>query len=187
MVTAVTGIGLAVETPRLYGGLRKHEPESVTVGISGLTDAGHPGHMTAHTAAEGMNAVHRAVLYGSVTAFAKPVFKQPRLGADGQKQIGGIHVGGDVGPALVHAVAGGTDHADFGMFTLLPVQILLVAVFGFSTGPEVFGIVTIGRADFLEIQTQVGLALVGLVIHRECVFSGLVPTPGVTGSAYLSG
>ena len=82
-MAAVAGIGLFVDTAGLERGLRKHEPESMAVGISGLTDTGHPGHMTAHTAAECVNAVHRAVLYGRVTAFAKSVLKQSRFGADG--------------------------------------------------------------------------------------------------------
>ena len=83
MMAAVAGIGLLVDTAGRQCGLGEHEPEGVAVGITGLTDAGHPGHVTAHAAAEGMNAVHGSVLYGSVTAFAQPVFKQPRLGADG--------------------------------------------------------------------------------------------------------
>ena len=81
MMAAVTGIGLLVDTAGFKASLRKHEPEGVTVGVCGLTDTCDSGHMTAHTAAEGVNAVHRAVLHGGVTALAQPVFKQPRLGA----------------------------------------------------------------------------------------------------------
>ena len=58
MMAAVAGIGLLVNTAGLDGGLGKHEPEGVAMSISGLTDTGHPGHMTAHTAAECVSAVH---------------------------------------------------------------------------------------------------------------------------------
>jgi len=89
-------------------------------------------------------------------------------------------------PAAVHAVAGGTGHAHLGVFALFPVQILLVAVFGFSTGPEIFGIMFVSGIYFVEIQLQVGLALVGLIFDRIGVLAPILFTAaGMAGAAYL--
>ncbi len=151
MMAAITGIGLLVDTPSFNAGLGKHETEGVAVCVSSLTDTGHPGHMTAHTAAKGVNAVSRAILFGCMATFTQPVLKQPSLGANGQNQIGGTHVGGDTGLAAVHTVAGGTGHPHLGVLALFPVQILLIAVFGFSAGPEIFGIIFVSWIYFVEI------------------------------------
>ena len=75
MMAAIAGIGLLINTAGIKCGLRKHEPEGMAVGVSGLTDACDSGHMTAHTTAEGVNAVHRTILHCRMTAFTQAVLK----------------------------------------------------------------------------------------------------------------
>ena len=115
VMAAVAGIGLLVETSRIYGCLRKHEPEGVTVGVAGLADAGHAGHVTAHAAAKGVNAVHRTVLHCGVAAFAQPVLKQPGLGADNHQRVWHLSNGLQRTTTSVYVVAGDAGHTYFSM------------------------------------------------------------------------
>ncbi len=132
MMAGVARIGLLSLAACFQGGLGEHESEGVAVCVPGLTDPRHPGHMAADTASKGVNSVDRAILLSRVAAFAQPVLEQPGLGHDGVKQAGAPCPGGDQGsPGFVDVVAGDTDYTHLGVFALLPVEILLVTVFGF--------------------------------------------------------
>jgi hypothetical protein len=111
MMAAVTGIGLLVQAAGIQGELGEHESEGMAMGVSGFANARHPGHVAANAAAKGVNAVHRAVLGCRMAGLAKLIFKQAGM-------------------------AGDAVHAHFSMFALLPVEILLVAVSGFSARPK---------------------------------------------------
>ena len=58
MMAAVAGIWLLIDAASLQSGLGVHESESVTMCVPGFADARHPGHVTAHTAAESVNPVY---------------------------------------------------------------------------------------------------------------------------------
>ncbi len=132
MMAGVARIGLLVLAACFQGGLGEHESEGVAVGVPGFADPRHLGHMAADTASKGMNSVDRAILLSRVAAFAQPVLKQPGLGHDGVQQAGPPHPGRyQGGPGFVYVVAGDTDYTHLGVFALLPVEILLVTVFGF--------------------------------------------------------
>lgn len=151
MMAAVASVGLFVQAAGIQGGLWIHEPEGVTVGVPGLTDARHLGHVTADAAAKGVNPVDRAVLNRGVTAFAQSILKQPGLGTNGEEEIGRVYACSNTGLALVDAVASGADHTNLGMFALLPIKILLIAIPGFAAGPKVLG-VTVIFGGFVEIE-----------------------------------
>jgi hypothetical protein len=184
VMATVTGIGLLVIASCFDSGLGKHESESMAVRISGFADLGYARHMAANTATKGMNAVYRTILYGRVAAFAQPVLKQTRLGKDGVQQGGRVSGRCQRGLGFVHIVAGDANHPHLGMFALLPIEILLVAVFGFSTGPEVVGILVM-TVGFFEMEPKVTHSSDVLVFRRIGVFARGVPTPGVTCSADL--
>ncbi|MEE9532621.1 MAG: hypothetical protein V3W52_16690 [Syntrophobacteria bacterium] len=186
MMAGVTCIRLFIKTARLQGGLGKHESEGVAVRVPGLADPRHLGHVAANTATKGVNPVGRAVPYRRVATFAQPVLKQPGLGDDGSQQAGSpLPDGGDQGgPRTVDVVAGDTDHTHLGVFALLPVEILLVAVSGFPARPKNGGVIFL--SCFVEIEPDIALSLAGLVGDGIGVFPGLVPAPGVAGAANLS-
>jgi hypothetical protein len=136
MMTTVTGIGLLFKTTGFESIQRRHKIEGVAVGIPCFPNTGNHRHMAFHAAAKGMDTVHGSVLRCVVTAFAQLIFKQPGFGTDGSQQIICIGIGINGRFSLVYTVTGGAGHANLGMFTLFPVKILLVAVFGFTTGQK---------------------------------------------------
>ncbi len=131
MMAGVTGIRLSLHATYLYGVLRIHEFEGVAVGVAGLTNAGHFRHVTADTAAKGVDPVDRSVLWRRVAALAKLVLKQTGLGTDNDQWVGHLAAGLQGALAAVDIVAGDTGYTHLCVFTLLPVEILLVAVPGF--------------------------------------------------------
>ena len=136
MMTAAAGIGLFLKTARLQAALEEHESEGVTVCVPGLADPGDSWHMTADTAPKGMDSVGRAVLGCRMTALAEFILKQPGLGTDDDQWVGHFSGGFQRTLASVDVVAGDAGHPHFGMFTFFPVEILLIAVSRFPTGPE---------------------------------------------------
>ena len=128
MMAAVASVGLLVQATRLEGPLGVHESESMTMCVPSLANGRHPRHVTADAAAKGVNPVDRAVLNRGVTAFAQPILKQPGLGTNGEEEVGRVYACSNTGLALVDAVAGGADHTNLGMFALLPIKILLIAI-----------------------------------------------------------
>jgi hypothetical protein len=136
MMAAVTGIGLLVQAAGIQGELGEHESEGMAMGVSGFANARHPGHVAANAAAKGVNAVHRAVLGCRMAGLAKLIFKQAGLGTDDDQRVGHLSDGLQGTLASVDVMAGDAVHAHFSMFALLPVEILLVAVSGFSARPK---------------------------------------------------
>lgn len=136
MMTAAAGIGLFLKTARLQAALGEHESEGVTVCVPRLADPGDSWHMTADTAAKGMNPMNRPVLGCRMTALAEFILKQPGLGTDDDQWVGDFSGGLQRTLASVDVVAGDAGHPHFGMFTFFPVEILLIAVSRFPTGPE---------------------------------------------------
>jgi hypothetical protein len=130
-MAAVTGIRLFVNTPCLQTGLGEHESECMAVRVSGLTNARHSGHVTAYTAAKGMNPMDRPVLGRCMAAFAELVFEQSGFGTDDDQGIGHLSHRLQSALAAVDIVARNAGHTHLGVFALFPVEILLVAVFGF--------------------------------------------------------
>ena len=185
MVTAVACIGLLVNASRLQARLWEHESEGMTMGVAGLADARDLWHVAADTTTKCVNPVGIAVLHRRVAALAQRVLKQTSLGDNSVQQIVGIPCGGERGLAFVDVVTGDADHTHLGMFALLPIQVLLVAVSGFPTGPEIFRILF--GSGFIEIEPYVAFSLVDLVIKGIGVLPFLIAAPGVTGSTYLSG
>ena len=182
VVTAVAGIGLFVQPAFFYRSLGKHEPERMAVGIPGLADLRHLGHMTSHTTAKGMNPVRRAILNRGVAAFTQPVFEQTGLGNNGiQLPRCSAHLGGDQGAlGSMNVVTGHTNHTHLGMLALLPVEILLVAVFGFAAGPEIFAFMAVARADLFKVEPQIGFSFVVLVRRRLSISAFFISAPGMT-------
>ena len=119
-----------------------------------------------------------------MATFAQTVLKQAGLGNDGVQQGGRIPGRCQRGLCFMHIVASDANHPHLGMFALLPIEILLVAVFGFSTGPELVGILVM-TVGFLEMEPKVSHSSDVLVFRRVGVFARGVPTPGVTCSANL--
>jgi hypothetical protein len=136
MMATVTGIGLLVQAAGFQGELGEHESEGVTMRVTGFANARYPGHVTAHTTAKSVNAVYRAVLICRVAAFTKLVLKQACLGTDDDQRVGHFTDGLQSTLASVDIVTSDAGHTHFGMFALLPVEILLVAVSGFSARPK---------------------------------------------------
>ncbi len=136
MMTAVTCIRLFVDTACLEGGLGEHESEGVTMGVTGFTNACHPGHVTAHTTAEGVNAVGRAVLGSRMAGLAKLIFKQAGFGTDDDQRVGHLSDGLQGALTSMDVVAGNAVNTHLGVLAFLPVQILLVAVSGLSARPK---------------------------------------------------
>lgn len=185
MMAAGAGIRLLISAAGLQARLGRHEPEGVAACVPSLADGRRPGHVTPDATAKGMNAVGRAVLWCSMTAFAQPVLKQPGLGGDDVHKVWRLPGGCQSGPAFVDTMAGNTDHTNLGVLALLPVQVLLVAVSGFPARPKVVGVIV--GTGFVEIQPYVGRTLDALVVGWIGIVPCLVPTPGVTRATYLSG
>jgi hypothetical protein len=128
MMAGIARIGLFFKTACLQTGRREHESEGVAVCISGLPDGGDFGHVAAHTAPEGVDAMNRTILDGGVAAFAELVFEQPGFGTDDNEGIRDFADGLEGALASMDIVAGNAGHADLRVFALLPVKILLIAV-----------------------------------------------------------
>ncbi len=129
LMTGVARIGLLFRTAGLHGSLGEHESEGVTVCICRFSDGRHLGHVAADTAAEGVDAVNRAAQGRRMAALAKSVVKQPGFRPDNDQWVG--HLADSLQSALtdVDIVAGDAAYSHFGMFTFLPIQVLLVGVF----------------------------------------------------------
>jgi hypothetical protein len=136
MMAGVACVGLHIQTACFQSGLGEHKSESVTMGVPGLADARHLGHVAADTAAKGVDPVDRAVLWCRVAGLAKLVFKQPGLGTDNDQRVGHLSHGLQGTSTSVNVVAGDAGHTYFGMFAFLPIEILLVAVSGFPARPK---------------------------------------------------
>ena len=81
-------------------------------------------------------------------------------------------------------MAGDAYHTHLCMLALPPVEILLVAVFGFAAGPEVLG--GSSWVCLVKIKPQVSNSFHALVLVRVGILSALIPAPGMAGAAYLS-
>ena len=141
MMAGVTCIGLFIQAAGFQSELGEHESEGVAVGVPSFAYARHPGHVATHTAAKSVDSVHRAVLRCGVTAFAKLILKQPGLGTYDDQRVGHFSDGLQRALASVDVVTSDASYTHFGMFALLPVKILLVAVSGFSAGPKIFWVI----------------------------------------------
>jgi hypothetical protein len=75
-----------------------------------------------------------------MAALAEFILKQPGLGTDDDQWVGNFSGGLQHTLASVDVVAGDARHPHFGMFTFFPVEILLIAVSRFPTGPEAIGV-----------------------------------------------
>ena len=116
-----------------------------------------------------------------MAAFAKIVLEQAGLGTDEHQRVGHLADGLQRTLASVDVVAGDAGYSHFGMFAFLPVQILLVAVSGFTARPEKIGS-TLG-SELVEKQSYVGFSLIDLVFGRIGILPALVMAAGVAGSA----
>ena len=149
MMAGVTCVGLLIQAACFQCGLREHESEGVAMRVPGFTNTRHSGHVAADTAAKSVDPVDRAVLWCRVAGLAKLVFKQPGLGTDDDQRVGHLSDGLQSTLTSVDVVASDAVHTYFGVFALLPIEILLVTVFGFPRWPKVF--VIISWINFVKI------------------------------------